>query len=208
VRAIAYLVLPAAAAMLSLSLPMARVLRFGAYDGGGVGAVAAATAAFGPGLVGYGTFLFLARALYARGDTRTPAMVNLAVVAAGGVGMVITFSLVHGNARLAALAGAHSAAYLVGSGVLYLIVRARSAAGAGHVGIVGRSLLASTGAAAAAGAVMWFVGDAMGGGGRAHSLVELLVAGGSGVLVYVVGAVVLGGPRPSAVPALLRGGHV
>ena len=207
VRAIAYLVLPAAAALLSLSLPMARVLRFGVYDGGGVGAVAAATAAFGPGLVGYGTFLFLARALYARGDTRTPAMVNLAVVGAGAVGMVITFALVHGNARLAALAGAHSAAYLAGAGALYLIVRARSTATDRHAGSVGRSLLASIGAAAAAAGVMWLVGDAMGGGGRADSVAELAVAGGLGLVVYVAGASLLGGPRPSAVPALLRGGH-
>ena len=208
VRAIAYLVLPAAAAMLSLSLPMARVLRFGAYHGGGVGAVAAATAAFGPGLVGYGTFLFLARAMYARGDTRTPAIVNLVVVAAGAVVMVITFSLVHGNARLAALAGAHSAAYLVGAAALYVIVRARSTARGGtYAGGVGRSLLASAGGAALAGAVMWFVGDAMGGRGRASSLAELVVAGGVGVVVYVGGASLLGGPRPSAVPALLRGQH-
>jgi putative peptidoglycan lipid II flippase len=205
VRAITYLVLPAAAAMLALALPMARVLRFGAYHGGAVGAVAAATAAFGPGLVGYGTFLFLARALYARGDTRTPAMVNLAVVAGGSIAMTITFFTVHGSARLAALAGAHSGAYLAGAAALYLIVRTRTHA-SGAPDMV-RSLVGSLAGAVIAGGVMWVIGDAMSGRGRAHSLIEILVAGAAGLVTYVLATSMLGGPRPSAVPALLRGQH-
>jgi putative peptidoglycan lipid II flippase len=206
VRAITYLVLPAGAAMLALSFPMARVLQFGKFHHGGLHVVAAAVAAFGPGLVGYGTFLFLARALYARGDTRTPAMVNLVVVVGTSVAMIVTFSVVHGHARVAALAGAHSAGYLVGAAALYLIIRARSAA-SGGTGDLGRSLLASGAAAAAAGVVMWFVGDAIQARGRVHSLLEIAVAGGIGLVVYVIGAAALGGPNPRTVPALLRGQH-
>lgn len=205
VRAISYLVLPAAAAMVTLALPMARVLRFGAYEPGAVASVAAATAAFGPGLLGYGTFLFLARALYARGDTRTPALVNLAVVAGGSIVMAMTFFVVHGSARLAALAGAHSGAYLVGAAALYLIVRSRAGAGGG-TGLA-RSLLASIAGAVVAGFVMWAIGDAMTGRGRAQSLVEIFVAGAAGLAVYIVATSALGGPRPTAVPAMLRGRH-
>jgi putative peptidoglycan lipid II flippase len=206
VRAIAYLVLPASAAMLALSVTMARVLQFGTFHPGAVGAVAAAVAAFGPGLLGYGTFLFLARALYAQGDTRTPALVNLGVVVGGSVTMIATFPFVHGHARIAALAGAHSAAYLVGAAVLYGIVRARTSA-AGAAGDLGRSLLASLAAAGAAGAAMWFVGDAIDARGRIHSLVELVAAGAVGLVVYVLTSAALGGPRPRTVPALLRGRH-
>ena len=206
VRAITYLVLPAGAAMLALSFPMARILQFGKFHPGGLHVVAAAVAAFGPGLVGYGTFLFLARALYARGDTRTPALVNLVVVVGTSIGMVVTFSLVHGHARVAALAGAHSIGYLVGAGALYVIIRARSTA-SGGTGDLGRSLAASLVAAAACGACMWAVGEALDGRGRVHSILELVVAGAVGLIVYVLGATVLGGPRPRSVPALLRGQH-
>ena len=205
VRAITYLVVPAAAAMLTLSLPMARVLRFGAYHHGGVDSVAAATAAFGPGLLGYGAFLFLARALYARGDTRTPAMVNLAVVTGGSVAMIVAFFLVHGSARLAALAGAHSAAYLAGAVALYAIVRERTRASSAR-GTV-RSMSASVAGAAVAGVVMWLIGDAMTGRGRVESLLEIVVAGMAGLVVYVIATAALGGPSPRAVPALLRGQH-
>jgi len=197
-RAIAYLVLPAAAAMLALSLGMARVLQLGHYHRHGVTAVAAAVAAFGPGLVGYGTYLFLVRALYARGDTRTPALVNLGVVGGAGVAMVASFALVHGDARIAALAGSHSAAYLVGAAVLFVLTGARA-------GAVARALGASVAAAAVAGVVMWLVGRPLAGPGRIHSLVELAAAGLVGVAVYAAAAAALGGPRPRQVPALLRG---
>jgi putative peptidoglycan lipid II flippase len=206
IRAITYLVMPAGAAMLALSLPMARILQLGKFHHGGVPAVAAAVAAFGPGLVGYGTFLFLARALYARGDTRTPAIVNLLVVVGASITMVVTFSIVHGNARIAALAGAHSAGYLVGAAALYVIVRNRSAA-SGGTGDLGRSLLASLVAATAGGGVMWVVGDAIVSRGRLRSLLEVVVAGLAGLVVYLVLAAGLGGPRPRTVPALLRGRH-
>ncbi|MCU1374365.1 MAG: putative rane protein putative virulence factor [Actinomycetia bacterium] len=206
VRAIAYLVLPASAAMLALSVPMARILQFGKFHPGAIGAVAAAVAAFGPGLVGYGTFLFLARALYARGDTRTPALVNLGVVVGASVAMVVAFPFAHGHARIAVLAGAHSGGYLVGSAVLFLVLRSRSSA-TGGTGDLGRSLLASVTAAAVAGASMWAIGEAIGAPGRIHSLLELVVAGAAGLVVYVAAAALLGGPRPRTVPALLRGQH-
>jgi putative peptidoglycan lipid II flippase len=168
--------------------------------------VAAAVAAFGPGLVGYGTFLFLARALYARGDTRTPALVNLGVVVGASVAMIVAFPFVHGHARIAVLAAAHSGGYLVGSAVLFLILRSRSSA-AGGTGDLGRSLLASAAAAALAGACMWVIGEAIDGPGTVHSLLELVVAGAVGLVVYVAGTALLGGPRPRTVPALLRGQH-
>jgi putative peptidoglycan lipid II flippase len=197
-RAIAYLVVPAGAAMLALSLGMARVLQFGNYHRHGVTAVAAAVAAFGPGLVGYGIYLFLVRAFYARGDTRTPALVNLGVVAGGAVVMAASFALVDGDARVAALAGSHSAAYLVGAFVLFWLTGARATA-------VARSLGAVLVAAVVAGAAMWLIGQPLAGAGRIHSLVELVVAGGGGLAVYTGVAAALGGPRPREVPALLRG---
>jgi putative peptidoglycan lipid II flippase len=206
VRAIAYLVLPAAAAMVALGLPMARVLQFGEFHGGGVGAVASTVAAFGPGLLGYGAFLFLARALYATGDTRTPATVNLAVVVVASIVMVLATTVVHGDAVVAALAAVHSAAYLVGAGALLAIVR-RRAHGKVPPSDVGRSVLSSATAAGVSAASMWAIAENVHTRGRLHSLLELTVAGALGLVVYIVSAAVVGGPRPSSVPALLRGEH-
>lgn len=200
VRAIAYLVLPAAAAMLGLGLPLARVLQFGEFDRAGIGAVASTVAAFGPGLLGYGAFLFLSRALYARGDTRTPAAVNVVVVAAASIAMVVAASVVEGDGRVAALAGVYSGAYLCGAATLLVLVR-RGAPPSD----LARSVTASVVAAAAAALCMWLVSGALDGAGRLRSLLELAVGGSVGVAVYVVGTALLGGPRPTAVPALLRG---
>jgi putative peptidoglycan lipid II flippase len=197
-RAIAYLVLPAGAAMLALSLSMARVLQFGNYDRTGVEAVAAAVAAFGPGLVGYGTYLFLVRALYARGDTRTPAIVNAAVVVGAALTMTFSFAVVDGDARIAALAASHSAAYVIGAAVLFTLTRARARD-------VARSLAASALAAGVAAGAMWLVAVPLGGPGRIRSLIELVIAGGVGIAVYLVAAGLLGGPKPKQIPSLLRG---
>ena len=198
VRAITYLVLPAAAAMLALSDGMARVLQFGNYHRHGVAIVAAAVAAFGPGLLGYSTYLFVARAHYARGDTRTPGLVNIGVVAGAAVAMVVSFALVDGDARIAVLAASHSAAFVVGAVVLFKLTGTSATD-------LGRSIAASLAAAAVAGGVMWAVGRPLAGPGRIHSLVELVVAGAVGLVVYTGVAAVLGGPRPRHVPALLRG---
>jgi putative peptidoglycan lipid II flippase len=204
-RAIVYFVLPASAAMLALGVAVARVLQFGHFRADSVATVAATVAAFGPGLVGFGVFLFLARAFYARGDTRTPAVTNALVVVVASVVMVATFVAVDGHARVAALAAAHSGAYVVGSLVLYGRLRARTTAHAG--GDLVRSLLASFSAAAVGAAVMWWIGEAIDGGGRIDAALELALAGGAGVLVYVATAAALGGPRPRQVPSMLRGRH-
>lgn len=204
-RAIAYLVLPAAAGMVALGLPLARLLRFGDFSAEGVLTVAAAVAALGPGLVGYGTYLFLTRALYATGDTRTPATVNVVLVAVAATAMALSFTVVDGDDRVWALAAVHSAAYLVGSVVLFAFVRGR--AGGAPSSDLARSLAASLGGAAAGAAVMWAVAEQVGGSGRPGALVALVAAGAAGLLVYVGVAAGLGGPRPSTIPVLLRGEH-
>lgn len=205
VRAIGYLVLPAAAAMLALGLPLARFLRFGELRESGVLAVAATIAALGPGLLGYGAFLFLARALYATGDTRTPAVVNLVVVAAAGSAMAASVPLLDGGERVWVLAALHSVAYLAGAAVLLGIVRSRHGE-RGRDGLA-RSLAASVLAAGAAAGVMWAVAEQFGTATRSGAVVSLVVAGMVGLAGYVVVAGALGGPRPRSVPALLRGGH-
>nr|MDQ3305380.1 oligosaccharide flippase family protein [Actinomycetota bacterium] len=125
VGAIAFLALPAAAALVALADPLARLLLFGQGTESAGTVVPDVVVAFAPGLVGYGLFLFLARGLYAVGDMRTAALVHLGVVAAAALAMVVASALVAGPGRITALAGAHSGAYLVGAAVLGWRCRSR-----------------------------------------------------------------------------------
>lgn len=70
--------LGAAALLAGVAGPLARVLVLGAPGVPDVAALREATVAFAPGLVGYGLLALLGRALYARGDGRTPAVATVA----------------------------------------------------------------------------------------------------------------------------------
>ena len=202
-RAIAFFVLPAAAAMLALASPLSQALRFGELTEEGARQVAGAIAAFGPGLIGYGGVLYLARALYARGDTRTPALVNLGVVAAGSTAMLVAAGVVDGTSRVAWLAGIHSGSYVAGAVVLHVVLRRRTPALGAQP--VGRAVATGAVAAAAAAGVMWVLGEAVDLAGRPGALAEVAVAGAVGLLAYLAVSLVLRGPRPSTVVGLLRG---
>jgi putative peptidoglycan lipid II flippase len=200
VRAIAFLVLPAAAALAALAAPLSRVLLFGESEGAGAAVVAQAVVAFAPGLLGYGAFLFLARALYALGDTRTPSLVHLAVVAGAAVAMV-GVSAVTGADRVPGLAAAHSLAYLVGA--VALAGRVRLRAPGTTTPSLARPVAGGVAAAVVAGAVMWLVQQPFHPAGRLGAVALLAGAGAAGVAVYL-GAQALLGARPAAIVALVR----
>jgi putative peptidoglycan lipid II flippase len=199
-RAIAFLALPATAALVALARPVSSALVFG-EGRGSVGAVASATAAFAAGLVGYGAFLFLTRASYATGDARTPALVNVGAVLLGAVAMGLLGPTVDDGDRVAVLAACHSAAYVVGAVVLLVLVGRRSPGGLR----LGRPVAVGVVAAALAGTVMWAADRALPSDGRLDALLTLAVGGVLGLGTYVGASALLGGIRPSAVPALLRG---
>jgi putative peptidoglycan lipid II flippase len=201
---IAFVVLPAAAALVALAGPLTRVLLFG-ESASAATSVAAALIAFAPGLAGYGAFVFLARALDARGDTRTAALVHLAVVAVAAAAMVVLAPAVDGSGRVVVLAGVHSGAYLVGAAVLGTRVGAtlppdRPA--------VARPLAVGAAAAVAAGGAMWGAQQPFDLTGRGSSVVAVAVAGGLGLAVYLGVRELLGADRPSQVVARLRRAEV
>ena len=189
IDAIAFFALAAGAAMWALAAPLARVVLFGA----GVHSspeVAAALRGFAPGLVAYGAFLFLTRAFYALHDARTPALANAAVVVLGGVAMVVGFHVAD-HPGVGLLAGVHSAVYLAGAAALFvgLVARHRASASA-----VGRVVAGHAVAAIAAGGTMAVIAHALPSGGRTHSMVTLVVAGGAGLAVLAAARLVV---RPS-----------
>ena len=183
------LALPAVAAMLTLAEPIARLTLFG-QSKGAVDPVAATIVAFAPGLVPYGLFLLLTRAVYARGNVRTPTIVHLLGAAVGIAAMLLATVVLHGDARIAGLAAGHSLAYVVAFVALAAglwrdvdrapLARPRVVAGA----------LAS---AVAAGVVMLAVHlYGLGGDGRLGAAAQLVVGGGAGLGVYLLGLLVVG----------------
>ncbi|MEA3057165.1 MAG: putative peptidoglycan lipid flippase [Actinomycetota bacterium] len=200
--AITYLVLLAVAAMVALADPVAHAIRFAEFSETGAAHVAGALRAFGPGLLGYGAFLFVARAFYATGDTKTPAAVNACVVAVAAVAMVLAVHAAGDDDAVAAIAAVHSAAYLAGAiALLVQLERRHSSVVAGAA----RTLGAAVVAAILSGSAMWLVQGVVPGSSRTGAVAEIVLGGAAGIVVYVVAAAALGGPRPSSLPALLRG---
>ena len=198
---IAFATLPAAAALAALAAPLSRLLLFG-ESRGDTEVVAATLVAFAPGLLGYGAFAFLTRALYALGDSRTAALVHLAAGAAGAIAMVALSGAVDGAGRVPALAAAHSGAYLVAAVALGSQVRRRLPA-ADRVPVAG-ALLGSAAAAGLGGAVMWAVQARVAAQSPGATLAVVVSAGGLGLLAYLGAQAVLTGRHPVAVARLLH----
>jgi putative peptidoglycan lipid II flippase len=200
---IALFVLPAAAALAALAVPLADVALFGNVGTAGAESIAGAVVGFAPGLVGYGLFYFLTRILYAWDDARTPAVVHGVVVVLGITAMAVSSSVVDGDGVVAALAWSHSVTYLFGALALAVVVTRRLARHGATVDLV-RSIAPQLVASAVAAAVMWAVVGALDPGGRAGAALQIAVAGALGGAAYVVVQSALGGPSPRTITGLLR----
>lgn len=198
-RAVVVLSLGSVAVLVAVAAPAARVLVEGAPGLDSTDQLTGAVVAFAPGLVGYGLLALLSRALYARGDGRTPAVATVAgwlVVAAADLALVARLPDLD---RVTALGLGNTAGMTV-AGVLLLLGLHRAA---------GRPALAGAGRAALAGVVG--VGVAVG----AAALVPVprhaavLPSVGIGVLLALVAAaaylLVVRLVDPAGLKALARG---
>ncbi len=198
----AVLVVPVSAALLALAEPTMRVFAFGkAADGAGVSLLAAGLASLALGLYAYGAFLLLARAHYALGDSRTPALVALGTALLGVAVMVGAASLTHGAARVAALGIGHSVAYVIGSVVLAVGLSRRT----GEL-VAPRALPRALGLSALLGLVAWRVVEAAGIVSRPAGVALLAMVSLAGAGAYVGGLRLLGGGRPRLRPVAGRTG--
>jgi len=198
VDALVVATVPVAAALVALSLPVMQVLAFGqAGRGDGPELLGAALAGLAVGIPVYGGFLLMTRAAYAIGDSRTPALASLSSAVVGAVGMIVVGAVVDGPGRLAAIGGAHSAAYLLG--LVWLAVRLRP-----HVGTVfGIGQLRPVALAAGAGGVMWVALRAWSPDGRVVTLAAITAVTLVGGAAYVLGLRSLGA-LPGRAPAGYR----
>lgn len=142
-RAVVLTALLAAAVLLAAAEPIARIVVESAPGRPSVSALASCVAAFAPGLIGYGLFALLSRALYARGEARSTAIACvagwLAVVAAD----VILAAQTPPTDRVFALAAGNSLGMmLLGTLLLGVVLRrAGPQALAGVARAVGGGLL-------------------------------------------------------------------
>lgn len=171
-RTMAFIVVPASVGMVTLATPIiGLLLERGAFGPADTASVAALLTAYGVGLLGYGTYFVLVRAFYSRQNTKTPALLNLGLLA-------LYVSLAYGLSQVIGLTGvalAFSLSYFVlALGLLAAMRR--------HIHrLDGRRLAASLTRILLAGTAMYAV--AWGG-------VEVLGAGSSTLEYAVVLAVV------------------
>lgn len=192
----AILVVPVIAGLLALSLPLMRVVAFGqATRSGGVELLAAGLASLAIGLYVYSAFLLFARAHYALGDSRRPALVAIAGAIVGIGVMVVGGALSSGKETVMFLGLGHSAAYLVAALILGVGIARRSS----H-SIFPTGLLRATVVAAPLGVLAWLAGRTIDPAGRLENLAFLVVTTAIGGAAYVLGVRAVG-----ASPRLRRG---
>jgi putative peptidoglycan lipid II flippase len=191
----AMLLLPVSAAFVALAEPAMRVLSVG-NSRDGVDLFAAALASLGVGLFTYGAFLLLARAFYALGDSRTPALVAAGSALLGATVMVVGGSSAEtGAGKVAALGLGHSAAYLVGALVLGGILRRR----VGH-GFFPGAFWRSAAISVVLGGLAWWAENLITPTARVANLAVLLAIGliGAGMYAFMVRLLPKRGPQLEA----------
>jgi putative peptidoglycan lipid II flippase len=191
----ALLVVPVAVAYLVFAAPLMKVVAFGAASGSGVPLLAAGVASLGVGMYAYGAFILLARAYYALGDSRWPAIVAIATAAIGVVVMATGAAATHGDAKVAALGAGHSVAYLLGALTLGVGLSRRT----GHA-LVPRQLGRAVAVSGGVGALSWLAMRAIAPDGRFQTLAVTTVIGAAAAAAYV-GALRVSGARVSLRPA-------
>lgn len=146
-----------AAGLVALAEPIATLIGL-LMPGAGLASVdrlAAGIAGFAPGLLGYGLFAVLSRALYARGDT-TAAAVAAATgwVTVAGSAVLLAAALPIGS-RVLALTGANSIGMAVlGAALLLAVGRATGRSGLAGLARAGLAAVPAAGLAAGAGALV------------------------------------------------------
>jgi putative peptidoglycan lipid II flippase len=199
-RTMVFVVIPSAVGMISLSQPIVGVLyeRIN-FDAGDTETVSGLLVVYAAGLLGYSVYFFLVRAFYSRQNTKTPALLNVAI-------FLLYAALAYGLSRVWGVTGvvlALSIAYAV-LAVLSLVAMRR------QIGrIDGDRLLRSLLKILVAGAVMYAVartGTALLGVGSdfAQRLLILVTVGGVSLAAYLGVAFLLRTEELQSALALLR----
>jgi putative peptidoglycan lipid II flippase len=158
-------------------------LAFGQTSQGGGRLIGFGLAALAAGLLPYGAFLLFVRAHYALGEGRSPAVVAMASAGFGAAVMAVGGAMAHGDAKLAVMGAAHSAAYVLGAVVLGRGLARRTGQSLAPAGLA-RSLAVSLALGATDAGVLRWVDPT----GRAATVgLALVLLAGSAAIYLVAG---------------------
>jgi putative peptidoglycan lipid II flippase len=184
--------IPAAAGYVVLAGPIVALFAaYGAVGSADVDLLARTLAAFAVGLPFFSAFQLLTRTYYAGHDSRTPALVNIAV---GGVNLAadVVLAFVF-DLGVPGLALGHATSYAIGSVILFVLLRTRLGGidGSRIASTIARTAVAAVataGAAWAAAEAIGLVFDVARPGARLVQVVAGVVAG---VLVFWMAAAIV-----------------
>ncbi|HEU0131311.1 MAG TPA: murein biosynthesis integral membrane protein MurJ [Mycobacteriales bacterium] len=206
-RLIAVVLVPAAVGLVVLARPVAvAALAHGALSQEQGEFIGRVLVAFACGLLPFSAFQLLTRVFYWLQDSRTPAVVNIAVNAVNvGADVVLAVAL-HGSARIVAMAAGYALSYVVGAVVLGHLLRARLGGLDGRriTRTTVRALVAAAIAGLGAYGVEALVRKTVGAGLRG-SLLAVLLATAAGGALYVVSARRMRLAEVESVVGLVRG---
>jgi putative peptidoglycan lipid II flippase len=180
-RTMIFVVVPSAVGMISLSEPIVGLLyERGRFDAGDTQTVSGLLVIYAAGLLGYSVYFFLVRAFYSRQNTKTPALLNVAI-------FVIYAGLAYGLSRVLGVSGV-----VLALSIAYAALAALGlAATRREIGqIEGRRLVRTVLKILAAGTVMYVVarmGTLLLGAGSdfTERLIILVTVGGASLAFYV-----------------------
>lgn len=201
IRTMVFVVVPSAVGMVALAAPIVGLLyERGNFDAGDTRRVATLLVAYAVGLLGYSAYFFLVRAFYSRQNTKTPALLNVIILA---LYTALAYGLSRTPLEVVGVVLALSIAYAV-LAVLGLFATRREIKR-----IDGRRLLLSLAKILAAGAVMYAVawtGTVLlgTGAGTLGRILILAAVGGASLAAYLGVAYALRAEELKSAVTLLR----
>lgn len=190
-RLLLILMLPAAVLLATLAEPVTQLLLgYGAVEGAGVRLIAAAVGIFGVALLPFTLFQLMTRAFYARGDTRSPALVNVVVNAVNFTGALLALGTYGAPPQrtMVVLVASYATSYLVGCALLGTLLRRRfvgALAGVGRLTVrLVPPLLAMVATVVAILALLRAAEPV--GGEAANALIEVVAAAAASCAVYLL----------------------
>ncbi|NLA37162.1 MAG: hypothetical protein GX868_15950 [Actinobacteria bacterium] len=195
VRSITFLTLFSSAAVIALAQPGARLVSYG--QGTKLAAtIGDATLAFAPGLIGWSLLLLFTRAFYARGDARTPALVNGGVAAFCVTVMLIVVPTLGDDRLISGLTATYAVGNLGGAAVMgYFVARAARAAEA-PLSSIGRTFAHDVPAAVVAAGAGLVLTTVIGWDSRSTAVLAVLVGAPLVLGTYLMVRMLLGGSHP------------
>ena len=205
-RLIAVVLVPAALGLVALARPVAvAAFAHGAFTVADAELTGRVLVAFACGLLPFSAFQLLARVFYWLEDSRTPALVNVAVNAVNVAAVAVLAARLDGSRLVVGMAAGYALSYVVGASLLALLLSRRLGGLDGRrvARTLVRTVIAGGIAALAAYGVEAIVRTALG-GALTGAVVAVVAAVAAGAVLYVVSARSMRIAEVATVTAMVR----